>query len=984
MLKRALFSIFVFAITLFSASFAVAQIDDSSRNLLIEKLDKVYLNLAPKDASKVAVTLRLADLYAERARISSMKELDQGCTTCVAGDADRKKALRLYNEVLDRAPEGAQGKIMVQVGHLYQMTGAEDKAIGFYQQIINGNNSPDLKTEASLSLGEIYFKRRDFHKAQAYYKEVLKNPTAVSRGLAAYRNAWSSFNLGNTEEAISEIEQVLKTPALLTRNGANGAQIDAQFHDEVSRDYATFLSKAKIDKQRVETLYRLSPETARTANVQSLALDAERMGKKAEALSAWTFVYGYLNKPEDRLSAQVTMAQLHFDLGDKKAALASFESGLNLAREMKACTTSQCEELRRRSRQFVVNWNQTEKKTPSAELLTAYKQFLATYPEDIDMNIYAALVAKEQGDFKTAASYNAKAANLLAKDPKEAKKLETVLLSQIEVGEASKDDALMTAAYDSYLALSVAGTKSFDVKYQKARDKYEKGQYGPASEELRSLAMTKNGDMKIRKQAADLSLDALVLMKDESKIGTWAAEYATVLGSDKAGANDFSQIAQKSVLTKSASMAGSNTEAAYGELLKFKVADASQEDKTKYYKNKLILAEKLKRFPEAQSAADDLLRQPGLSAEDQEFAWARKAYMAEMMLDFATAMAATEKLQTTLKPDEKALKLALMADLSGKISAPYYGQYLKVSKDDENKKLVAAELVRKSKSPEKEIESYKPYLEKSPHLMAQLYSETFAKTSSSGILNKVVKDAKLKNTDSGKLMARVAFLKEFEAFQGKLASHKLDSANDKKLAASIKARAALLDKLEAMTKSAIQEGDWTSQLVSIDLLAKESDRFYQELISAPMPQGLTAEEENEYLNLLSAQAAPFQTKAAEAKGKVEQFWKNSNWMPSLKASWEQRSLRSLIAVEVAALAKIAPSEYQGELASFDANKSEAVVAKTNRPSIQEVQAARSRVHQDPMNVAALKNLQTLEQKSDNVAMVQYLQTRIDNLNKGIQ
>src|SRR5690606_19457323 len=111
------------------------------------------------------------------------------------------------------------------------------------------------------------------------------------------------------------------------------------------------------------------------------------------------------------------------------------------------------------------------------------------------------------------------------------------------------------------------------------------------------------------------------------------------------------------------------------------------------------------------------------------------------------------------------------------------------------------------------------------------------------------------------------FLKEFDAFKGKLTEHKLDTTNDRKLASTIKARAALLDKLEGMTKSAIQDGDWTSQLVSIDMLAKESERFYQELISAPMPQGLTAEEEGEYLNLLSAQAAPFQTKAAAAKVK---------------------------------------------------------------------------------------------------------------------
>src|SRR5437868_4588768 len=134
---------------------AQAQMDDANRSLLIEKLDNVYQHLAPKDSSKVAVTLRLADLYAERARTESMKELDQGCTTCKAGEADRKKALRLYTEVLDRAPEAVQGKVMVQVGHLYQLTGDEAKAINFYSKILQTGGANDsrseLKAEAQLS-----------------------------------------------------------------------------------------------------------------------------------------------------------------------------------------------------------------------------------------------------------------------------------------------------------------------------------------------------------------------------------------------------------------------------------------------------------------------------------------------------------------------------------------------------------------------------------------------------------------------------------------------------------------------------------------------------------------------------------------------------------------------------------------------------------------------------------------------------------------
>jgi hypothetical protein len=98
---------------------AQSSVDPKTRDLLIEKLTQVYLNLAPSDAAKVGITLRLADLHAERARLDAMKDLESGCTVCEAGKADRKKALSYYQEVLPKVPESSLGKVMAQVGHLY-------------------------------------------------------------------------------------------------------------------------------------------------------------------------------------------------------------------------------------------------------------------------------------------------------------------------------------------------------------------------------------------------------------------------------------------------------------------------------------------------------------------------------------------------------------------------------------------------------------------------------------------------------------------------------------------------------------------------------------------------------------------------------------------------------------------------------------------------------------------------------------------------
>ncbi len=941
-------------------------LDADSQNLLIDKLQKVYLTLAPNDSSKVAVTLRLADLYAERARTESMKDGGGGASVT----QDREKALRLYNEVLERAPEASRPKIIMQIGHLHQMNGQEEKAIGFYQRNLKTETDPSLLAEAHLSLGEIYFKRRAYPQALNHYEKVLELSKGAGRGLAAYRRAWSKFHQGNVRDGIKEIEVVLSTPELLSRGNNGGNQVDPQFHEEVSRDYATFLSKETVTKDKVESLFKLSPENTRIENTKTLAYDLERLGKKDEALMTWTFISGYLSQPADRLAAHLSMAQLHLDKLDKANALKSYEMAMQSWKEAGEKNEA---ELKRRARNFVVAWNQTEKKAPSVELLAAYDLYLAVHKEDIDAQLYAAQIAAEQKNYAVAFGKYSVARDMLAKDPKNADKLETVVLSQIEIGEGSKDPVLAQQAYDSYIQYSPKKTKLQEVQYQKAKMLYDKADYAAAGEELRKIALSSKGDAKIRKQAANLSLDALVLMKNETNLIGWAKDYEKAFPGDKA---DFSNVIQKAILTKSAALAETDPAGALVVLREFDPAKSGPEDKVKFYKNKMILADKQGELKEASAAADALLALPQASAEDKELAWGRKAYYAELRLDFSTAFAATEKLQKSLPVDEKAFKMAVFAELSGRQSVPFYLNYLSQTKDADRKPLVAAELVRKSKTPEVELEKVKAVLSAQPGLLAQLYAEIFAKKPNDAILKKVSADAKLRETDAGKLLARQSFLKDFAGIKKQVTADKFDTSSTNKLAASIKRRAALLVKAEGLAEKSIQSGDWTAQLVSIDLMAKEAERFYQDLLSAPMPQGLSPEEEQEYLNLLQAQATPYQTKAAEAKAKVAQFWQ-ADWVKPLQASWEQKPVRKIIGMELEALKEIAPPEQAAKLAEF---KDE--VNLQARPSVQEMQLARQKVFENPKDAKALEELMVLERKSDNLAMSEYLATRLERLNKG--
>ncbi len=371
-------------------------VDPKTRDMLIEKLTQVYLNLAPADASKTAITLRLADLHAERARLDAMKELESGCTTCTAGVQDRKKALSYYQEVLPKVQENSVGKVLAQVGHLYEMTGNEKEAIATYERILKDPKSQAAQAEANLSLAEVYFKRRDYAQAKKNYQAVLANPAALSKGLAAYRSAWCEFNEGHLDLAINGLVTVLKTPELSARTApvSGVAQIDKQFQEEVSRDLATFMGRRQADAKNAgqsqaladgKTLYDVSPDAAKVSNVTFLASELERLGQPVAAIELWKFAQEKQSKPEARLEGHIRLAQLEMEQKQLQAATKDFESALAIWSSIGGSAKTEDQnfsEYHSRLRKFVTDWNRAEKAAPSEALLSAYQAYLKTFSNE--------------------------------------------------------------------------------------------------------------------------------------------------------------------------------------------------------------------------------------------------------------------------------------------------------------------------------------------------------------------------------------------------------------------------------------------------------------------------------------------------------------------------------------------------------------------------------------------------------------------------
>ncbi|MFP5520652.1 MAG: hypothetical protein ACLGGX_12165, partial [Bdellovibrionia bacterium] len=239
----------------------------------------------------------------------------------------------------------------------------------------------------------------------------------------------------------------------------------------------------------------------------------------------------------------------------------------------------------------------------------------------------------------------------------------------------------------------------------------------------------------------------------------------------------------------------------------------------------------------------------------------------------------------------------------------------------------------------------------------------------------VEKDAKLRSTAGGKLLIKDKFFEEFNLAADKLVAANVDAKSQKTMIATIKSRAAMLDGIEKMAAKAIESKDWSMQVVALTVLGRESQRFYEELFSLPMPEGLNEAEQSEYMNLLSQQAAPYKTKADMAGAKSAEFW-SQNWKPALQSSLENTLLRPLIAKEIQALEKVASVEnaqvLKGQLEIAQTQKSTGNI----QASFKAVEEMRNKLRNNPLDIKLAQELLSAEKIAGNKVMVQYLEGRI--------
>ncbi|MCM2282076.1 MAG: hypothetical protein NDI61_09545 [Bdellovibrionaceae bacterium] len=977
--------------------YASEKMDFETHTLLITKLERVLENSTGNgsDADSLEVRLRLADLLAERARLSivAAEGKDSAAVT-----RDRRRALQIYSSAVEKSEAPRRALVLMQMAHLLEATGEIKKALQKYERIVREGTEtyPAASVGHALaSWGDALFRKGEFTAALDKFESSLKFKETERRGYIMYRAAWCRLNLGQQTIATQGLIEILRHPELLTRKTANGSEIDVSFREDIARDLVAFIARGEVSREKVDLLLELTPESIRRENLRALAGETERLGKKKESIFVWSMILNDETSTFEKIDGRVRLATLEWGLNRKAQAVEQLTAALATWKKEGCRPSEECQAVQSRIRKLIVDWNRLEKERVSPELLAAYTLYNQQFETEYDMQFWAAQTARLLNKYNEASEFYRRSSILAHRELKKKedsaiqKMFEAALVAQIEMAESGGDPSLQLKAYDHYLDLNAAGGRALEVRYQRARVFYDQNRHEKAAEEFRDIALfneKKNSDAKrneLRKKAADLALDALVLAKAEDRIERWATEFAETFPSARL---EYLAIARRAVLkdvatvSRDAKSSDSELKRAARRLRDLNLDGASATERALIYKNHLVLAVRIRDLEETRAAADRLLGVSGLQAEDREFAMEKKVWVAEMRLEFDSAYRMSQVMRMPKASEaERHMRLAYLAELAGRNPTRHYQAVLETSRAKSTLELAATRLVRLSARPWKELARLERYLKGNRDLHSSLVLELYARTGSRSNAELYLSRGTVRSSDAGQTISRSIQLQAINRFDQEISAHRLITSSDARVQRTLKARLALLAKADQLAQDAIRSKDWRLQVVTLSIVGRENERLYNEIKKLPVPVRLSVAERARYEQALAAQSAPFQAKAEQVSRKTAEFWNNGKALDSLIADLQASTgdVTRVLAEEARQLAYRAPDSTRARL-------ERAIREAMDRPSATDVKNARHKLKSDPFSIHQAKMLKTMEAELGRDAMVAHLDARVLQIEGGVK
>jgi len=198
---------------------------DLKRDELIQDLEALIPRM-PETDRKADLYFQLGELWWEKARFASLQEIKEydeawgrwsgsrtgpePTTDTQRSDGYRKKALQIYQLVLDRYP-GYQRRdevLFVAAHNLYD-SGSKEEGIARYGALIQQYPRSRFVPDAYVQLGEHFFAANDLARARAAFEKAASYRLPKLYPFALYKLAWCDYNAGAYSAAIAKFQEVI-------------------------------------------------------------------------------------------------------------------------------------------------------------------------------------------------------------------------------------------------------------------------------------------------------------------------------------------------------------------------------------------------------------------------------------------------------------------------------------------------------------------------------------------------------------------------------------------------------------------------------------------------------------------------------------------------------------------------------------------------------------------------------------------------------
>lgn len=953
-----------------------------TQDLVVSKLERAISTMDKDDAAWLPSQQRLGDLLAERARSRFMLEVEANCEGCKGSKEDRQRAIKIYETLLANIKLNEHGPILFQLAHLYEMANQNDKAISLFEQIVKEAKAKKISkvivSKSYSSLGDLYFQKGRFKDARFSFATALKDPNLDNKALATYNMAWCDFNEEKVIPAINTLEGLLRNPEKITRDTEEGSSYDPVFHADIVRDLATFYARRDITTKDIARFEVLSPAKNRKELLFHFAGEADRLGQKQAARDILT---RYLEQTDltkqERLEAFVRMAQINYDRGQAGKSTEDFSKAALAFKDTGCDDEKKCEELQKTMKRYVTELHRSKKINPDKDLLNAYIIYSQTFPSDVEMTNRGSAVAMEMKNYAVAIQLYRTISETRSFSKKERNE---ALLNEISAAEKSQDSKLKRSAYLQFLKYGDDKNKEFEVRYQLAYLSYQDKQFKDAALAFNELAKDKKGNAELRKKSADLSLDSLVVLKDEEAMQTWAYAYADLFPAHK---NEYSALARKALMNQVASFANdkssdkSDLKTLLKRVMNTDLKTAKADEKILFYTNQSILAQKIGDDNIYIQSIQSLLALPNLEASRRSELLEQLAAHYEKHLDFKNAYRIAN-LNTNSKMSEKdrQFRLGTLADLAEMNPQKHYKKALDLGIKGQRALVMRSRLVLLASNPVRELKAQAPELKRDPSLLNETALLVYARTQDKKQIKPILEMKELRRQSGAQYLKKQELFDKVLKFAGEFQNHKLNAKTDRLLQKTIKDRMKLASRADSLLAETVKAKDITAQLMMLTLMSMENERMVKDLASLPMPKGLTPAEQGQYVNLLKAQSKPYLLKAKVAQQKQQDIWNQSQALGQIanEYSMARPEIKGLLAREMQILTQL-PGRGKMKSAIENAFDSSTISAK-------DLQSARQSVAENPLNVRDIQNLKNLETKMGHPLMPSYLEARLNQIQRG--